>query len=134
MSHGYLLDTNIISDLVRHPTGVIFDYIAQVGEESICTSIVVVCELRYGAQKSGSPRLQQQLDQILSRMNVLSLDPPIDVSYGEIRTHLERSGRPIGPNDLLIAAQAVTLNLTLVTANVGEFSRVPNLAVVNWLG
>ena len=133
MSHGYLLDTNIISDLVRHPTGVIFEHIAQVGEEGICTSIVVLCELRYGAQKSGSPRLQQQLEQILSRMTVLPLEPPIDVRYGEICTHLDRSGTPIGPNDLLIAAQALTLNLTLVTANVGEFSRVPNLAVVNWL-
>jgi tRNA(fMet)-specific endonuclease VapC len=133
MSFTYLLDTNIISDLVRHPTGAIFQRIVQVGEKSICTSIVVLCELRYGAQKSGSSRLQQQLEQIVARMTVFSLEPPVDIRYGEIRTHLERLGTPIGPNDLLIAAQALTLNLTLVTANIDEFSRVPNLAVVNWL-
>jgi tRNA(fMet)-specific endonuclease VapC len=133
MSYAYLLDTNIISDLVRHPTGAIFQRIAQVGEESICTSIVVLCELRYGAQKSGSARLKQQLEQILARMIVLPLDPPVDARYREIRTHLERFGTPIGPNDLLIAAHVLALNLTLVTANVGEFSRVPDLAVVDWL-
>ncbi|MBX3000995.1 MAG: type II toxin-antitoxin system VapC family toxin [Caldilineaceae bacterium] len=127
------MDTNIISDLVRHPTGVIFQRIVQVGEESICTSIVVLCELRYGAQKSGSTRLQHQLEQILARMTVIPLQPPVDARYGEIRTHLERLGTPIGPNDLLIAAHALTLNLTLVTANVDEFSRVPNLALVDWL-
>lgn len=71
------------------------------------------------------------MEQILARMTVLPLEPPVDIRYGEIRTHLERLGTPIGPNDLLIAAHALALNLTLVTANVGEFSRVPNLGVVD---
>lgn len=133
MSYAYLLDTNIISDLVRHPTGVVFRHIANVGEATICTSIVVGCELRYGVAKSGSVRLGEQLELILARIPLLPFEPPADLHYSVVRAQLERAGRPIGPNDLLIAAHALTLNLTLVTANVDEFSRVPHLTVVNWL-
>ncbi len=133
MTYQYLLDTNILSDLVRHPQGVIFQRIASVGEDSVCTSIIVACELRFGAVKSGSSRLVQQLEQILAVLPVLSLDPPVDRHYGAIRTHLEQLGTPIGPNDLLIAAHALALDLTLVTANTREFERVPALRLDNWL-
>lgn len=133
MPYTYLLDTNIISDLVRHPTGQIFQRLSSVGENSICTSIIVACELRFGAVKSSSTRLQQQLEQILETIPVLPLESPVEIHYAEIRTHLEREGTPIGPNDLLIAAHALALNLTVVTANVREFSRVPKLLVENWL-
>ena len=68
MGYAYLLDTNIISDLVRNPAGAVYQQISKVGEESICTSIVVACELRYGVQKRGSVRLQQQLERILDLM------------------------------------------------------------------
>ncbi|PSB17402.1 VapC toxin family PIN domain ribonuclease [filamentous cyanobacterium CCP1] len=128
-----MLDTNILSDLVRHPQGQVFQCIASVGEAKICTSIVVACELRFGAIKSGSDRLVRQLESILSVLPVLALEPPIDRCYGEIRTHLEQAGTPIGPNDLLIAAHALTLDLTLVTANFREFQRVSNLRLENWL-
>jgi tRNA(fMet)-specific endonuclease VapC len=117
MTYQYLLDTNILSDLVRHPQGVVFQHIVAVGEDSVCTSIIVAGELRFGAVKSGSSRLVQQLEQILAVLPVLSLDPPVDRHYGAIRTHLEQQGTPIGPNDLLIAAHALALDLTLVTAN-----------------
>ena len=133
MPYTYLLDPNIISDLVRHPTGQIFQRLSSVGENSICTSIIVACELRFGAVKSSSTRLQQQLEQILETIPVLPLESPVEIHYAEIRTHLEREGTPIGPNDLLIAAHALALNLTVVTANVREFSRVPKLLVENWL-
>lgn len=133
MTYLYLLDTNIISDLVKHPTGAIAKRIAEVGEASICTSIIVVCELRFGAEKSGSPRLRQQLDTILELIDVLPLESTVEVNYAEVRTYLEREGKPIGANDLLIAAHGLALNLTIVTANVREFSRVPNLIVENWL-
>ena len=133
MSYTFLLDTNIISDLVRNPTGAVYQRINDVGEASISTSIVVACELHFGAQKSGSARLQQQLESILNLMNVLPLESPVDEHYAEIRTRLEQLGTPIGPNDLLIAAHALALDLTLVTANMREFERVPNLQVVNWL-
>ena len=133
MPYQYLLDTNILSDLVRHPQGVVFQRIATVGEDSVCTSIIVACELRFGAVKSGSSHLVQQLEQILAVLPVLSLDPPVDRHYGAIRTHLEQLGTPIGPNDLLIAAHALALDLTLVTANTREFERVPALSLDNWL-
>lgn len=133
MTYQYLLDTNIISDLVKHPQGLVFQRIATVGEISICTSIIVACELRFGAAKSGSPRLIQQLERILEVLPILSLEPPVEQHYAEIRTHLEQSGTPISPNDLLIAAHALALNLTLVTANIREFGRVPDLSVENWL-
>jgi tRNA(fMet)-specific endonuclease VapC len=64
---------------------------------------------------------------------ILSLSPPVNRHYAVIRSHLEQTGKPIGPNDLLIAAHALALNLTLVTANLREFERVPGLSVENWL-
>ena len=133
MTYQYLLDTNILSDLVKHPQGKVFQKIASIGEGYICTSIMVACELRFGARKRGSKRLTQQLEIILQALPVLPIDNPIDQIYAEIRTFLEKAGTPIGPNDLLIAAHALTLDLTLVTANVREFERVPNLKVENWL-
>ena len=119
--------------MVRHPQGLLFQRLAAVEENCICTSIIVVCELRFGAAKSGSLRLLQQLESILELLPILSLSPPVDQHYAVIRTHLEQTGKPISPNDLLIAAHALALNLTLVTANVREFERVPGLSVENWL-
>lgn len=133
MTASYLLDTNILSDLVRHPQGAVAKRIAEVGEDAICTSIIVAAELRYGAVKRQSERLTQQLELILSRLPILSFDAPMDEAYAAIRAHLERAGTPIGGNDLLIAAQARSLGLTVVTANLGEFSRVPDLSTETWL-
>ncbi|WP_434685616.1 type II toxin-antitoxin system VapC family toxin [Pseudanabaena minima] len=133
MTYRYLLDTNIVSDLVKHPTGKVAQRIDEVGELSICTSIIVASELRFGVEKSSSSRLKQQVDQILELMVVLPLESPVEFYYAEIRAYLEREGIPIGANDLLIAAHGLALNLTVVTANIREFSRVPNLAVENWL-
>lgn len=133
MPYQYLLDTNILSDLVKHPQGQIFQRINAVGETSICTSVVVACELRFGAAKSGSSRLVNQLEQILAAIPVLPLETPIDRHYGKIRSTLEQAGIPIGPNDLLIAAHTLALDLTLVTANTREFQRVSNLKLDNWL-
>jgi len=133
MTYFYLLDTNIVSDLVKHPSGKVVQRITEIGETKICTSIIVAAELRFGAEKSGSPRLKQQVNQILEVITVLPLEPPIEFYYAEIRAYLEGKGIPIGANDLLIAAHGLALNLTVVTANINEFSRVPNLAVENWL-
>ena len=129
----YLLDTNILSDLVRNPQGDVAAQIAKAGEDSVCTSIVVAAELRYGAAKSNSTKLVERINLILSALEILPLEMPADRQYAAIRHHLARQGTPIGPNDLLIAAHALSNNLTVVTANVGEFSRVPGLKVENWL-
>ena len=129
----YLFDTNILSDLVRHPQGVIAAKISKAGENTVCTSIIVAAELRYGATKSNSAKLAERIDLILSALEILPLETPADHKYAALRHHLTREGTLIGPNDLLIAAHALASDLTLVTANVGEFSRVPGLKVENWL-
>ena len=129
----YLLDTNIVSDLVRNPQGKIARKIAKVGEATVCTSIIVACELRYGAAKKGSHRLSEQLEAVLAPLEILPLEADADRHYGDIRATLERSGRIIGPNDLLIAAQTLACGLVLVTDNVRELARVPRLKVKNWL-
>jgi len=128
-----LLDTNILSDLVRNPQGLIAQKIASAGEGSICTSIIVAGELRFGARKLGSKQLTTQLNTILSAIDILPLEEPADHRYGELRAHLEKHGTPIGPNDMLIAAHALMLDCVVVTANEREFSRVPKLKVENWL-
>ena len=133
MSPRYLLDTDTVSDLVRHPQGVIAKRIAQEGEKSVCTSVIVVCELRFGAAKKSSARLSAQLETVLSALEILAYEEPADRHYAQLRHHLEKAGRPIGPNDMLIAAHALALGLTVVTGNVSEFTRVPGLKVENWL-
>jgi tRNA(fMet)-specific endonuclease VapC len=129
----FLLDTNILSDLVRHPRGRISDRIWQVGEENVCTSIVVAAELRYGSAKKNSSRLTAQLDAVLGAIEVLALEAPVDAVSSMIRARLEQTGQPIGANELLIAAHALALGLTFVTDNEREFSRVDDLRIENWL-
>lgn len=132
-THRFLLDTNILSDLVRHPQGAVARHIHEYGEQAICTSIIVACELRFGAAKRQSSRLAAQVEAILAAMDVLPLDAPVDEHYARLRLHLEHMGTPIGPNDMLLAAQALAENATLVSANTSEFNRVPSLICVNWL-
>lgn len=129
----YLLDTNIVSDLVRNPQGRVAQQVGLVGDKQVCTSIVVAAELRYGATKKGSTRLSAQLDAILGLLEVLPLESPLDDVYGRVRTVLERAGQPVGGNDLLIASQALRLGYTVVTNNEREFRRIEGLQVVNWL-
>lgn len=129
----YLLDTNILSDLLRNPGGPAARRLAVVGDSAVCTSIVVACELRYGAAKKGSSRLTERVEALLASLEILPLEKDCDRCYAEIRSDLDRRGTPIGPNDLLIAAHALALDLALVTGNVEEFARVPRLVFENWL-
>jgi tRNA(fMet)-specific endonuclease VapC len=131
--YRYLLDTNILSNLVRFPSGTVAARIAAAGESLICTSIVVACELRFGAEKKGSSLLSARIGQLLKTLSVVPLSEEADRHYADIRHFLERSGTVIGPNDLLIAAQARSLGFVVVTDNEREFSRVPGLLVENWL-
>jgi tRNA(fMet)-specific endonuclease VapC len=129
----YLLDTNIIFDLIRNPHGRAAKRIARAGENNICTSIIVAAELRYGCAKSGSKRLLKAVEDILGELAILPFDVPADAEYGSIRSELEAAGRLIGSTDLLIAAHAAAAGATLVTANADEFNRVRGLTVENWL-
>jgi tRNA(fMet)-specific endonuclease VapC len=130
---GYLLDTNILSDLIRHPDGLVARRVEQVGQKEIFTSIIVAAELRYGCAKKGSSKLLERVQGLLETIPVLPLDMPTDAQYGLIRAELEAAGQPIGMNDLLIASHALALGLTLVTGNKSEFSQVRGLKVENWL-
>jgi tRNA(fMet)-specific endonuclease VapC len=129
----YLLDTNIVSDLVRNPQGRVAQHIRKIGEAKVCTSIIVAAELRYGATKKGYPQLAAQLEAVLGALKVLPFETPTDKTYGLVRTRLEKVGRPIGANDLLIASHALSLGCTVVTNNEDEFARVENLRHENWL-
>lgn len=129
----YMLDTNIISDLIKNPQGRVAKRIVKVGEDTVCTSIIVAAELRYGCAKNGSKKLLRAVDAILEELAVLPFDVPADADYGAIRTQLEAVGRPIGGNDLLIAAHARAIDAIVVTANTSDFKRIRGLKVENWL-
>lgn len=131
--NGYLLDTNIISDIIRNPFGPSAQCLEKTDPEEICTSIIVACELRYGCARKGSPRLLARVESFLELIPVLPLGVPADGEYGGIRAELEAVGQTIGSNDLLIAAHAYTLGCILVTDNVREFGRIRGLRVENWL-
>ncbi|WP_373480258.1 type II toxin-antitoxin system VapC family toxin [Geminocystis sp.] len=133
MNYVYLLDTNILSELLKNPTGIVYEKVKDVGEDKICTSIIVACELKFGAEKKKSAKLKERIELILTNIDILPLIPPVEEHYAQIRTDLENKGTPIGGNDLLIGVHALSLNLTVVTNNVREFSRIPNLKVENWL-
>ena len=129
----YMLDTNIIADLIRNPQGKAAKRVAKVGEDNICTSIIVAAELRYGCAKSGSKRLLKAVEDLLGEIDVLPFDVPADADYGGIRSELEAAGKKIGSNDLLIAAHAYATGAMIVTANTDEFKRIRGLKVENWL-
>jgi tRNA(fMet)-specific endonuclease VapC len=96
-------------------------------------SSVVVAELRYGADRSGRPRANHDLiDLLVAEIPCLEFDLDAASAYGHLRVRLEAAGKPIGPNDMLIAAQAVSRQLVLVTDTVGEFERVKDLRLENW--
>ena len=130
---AYLLDTNIVSDILRNPHGAAAERLRRVDPQDVATSIVVLGELRYGLTKRPHGRLEAQLDAVLTALELLPLDPPAEEHYGRLRAELETRGAPIGANDMWIAAHALALDRTLVTANSREFERVSGLKVENWL-
>lgn len=128
----YMLDTNAVSHMIRRPESDLARRVAALEEGDFAISVIVAAELRYGVERRGSVRLTRQLEAVLAAIDVLPLEEPAARHYGAIRSALEGIGRPIGRNDLLIAAHARALGATLVTNNVGEFQRVPDLAVEDW--
>ena len=130
----YLLDTNILSNLIKQPDGNAARKIATLESEDVCcTSVIVACELRYRAREKGSAILTAKVNQLLEAVTVLPLKNDVEPRYAVLRLALERAGTPIGSNDLLIASHACALGLILVTGNVKEFSRIPDLVIENWL-
>lgn len=134
--HTYLLDTNVISHVMRNPTGLvaqrIFSREEHEGNSGVCTSLVVQCELLFGLHKLPNPKWERQYHRAMASITVEPLDQEVVAHYATVRAYLEAKGQPIGPNDTLIAAHALALGATLVTAD-AEFTRVPGLKVENWL-
>lgn len=133
MSRRYLLDTNVLSHLIRDPRGSVAQRLASVDGSQVFTSVVVASELRFGVYKKGSSVLAERVDRLLEHIEVAPLDSGVDRLYAEIRDALESSGRMIGANDLFVAAHALEQGATLVTDNVAEFQRVSGLEVENWV-
>ena len=132
----YLLDSNVLSELMRNPRGTVaqkLEGVAADADAHLITSIVVAGEMRYGAVKKGSVPLAERVDRLLASIEVAPLALGADAAYAILRADLERKGQLIGPNDMLIAAHAIALDAILVTDNVGEFKRVKGLRLENWL-
>ncbi|MGL4440072.1 MAG: type II toxin-antitoxin system VapC family toxin [Bosea sp. (in: a-proteobacteria)] len=129
----YLMDTNIISDLVRNPRGAAAERVIACQPAELCTSIIVAAELRFGVLRRGSERLTEAVEAVLARLNIRALEPPADAHYAKIRHALQQTGNLIGQNDMLIAAHALALEAVLVTDNSREFGRVQGLQVQNWV-
>ena len=129
---AWLLDTNLLSDLIKNSQGSVARRLALVDPDSVCTSIVVACELRFGAQRKATPLLSSKGEHLLSALPVLALDGAVDRHCADIRLTLERAGTPIGSHDLFIAAHARSLGLLVVTHSLRQFQRVPGLQVEDW--
>lgn len=132
MALTYLLDTNTCVDYLRFGSQSLVTA-RIVGSTSVVLCSVVVAELLYGARRSHDvARNLVEVHAFCSRFASLPFDDPAASEYAKIRTHLAGAGRPIGPNDLLIASIALARGLTVVTHNVGEFSHIPGLNLEDW--
>lgn len=134
MASGYLLDTCIVSAAMRGTPAAVLNRLSTLATTRLYLSALVLGELNAGAEKS--PRraaLMAAIREITAEMPVLPFDVDAAATYGRIRATLESRGSPIGPMDMLIAAQAVTHGLVLVTDDVREFRRVPDLHCEDWM-
>jgi tRNA(fMet)-specific endonuclease VapC len=132
----WMLDTNILSKVIKFPHEALGQRLRDYFDQqpgTLVTSMVVECELRFGAARVESTVLTKKISDLLRLIPVLPLNHDVVQHYATIRTHLEKAGTPIGPNDTLIAAHALALDCTLVSDNDTEFLRVPGLRVENWL-
>ncbi len=132
MKLKYMLDTNICIYIVKYKPKSVKEKFSTLAVGEASMSIITFAELLYGAEKSlMKEKIRNQLFDLAELIEPLHLTEEVAKHYAQIRIHLEKDGKPIGNNDLLIASHARALNLTLVT-NDSEFSRVPNLKLENW--
>lgn len=130
----YILDTNIISYIIKNKEFSLIDKFETISKEHrIGVSSITVAELYYGVRKKDSQKLEALVSEFLLPLERYSFDENAAFEYGKIRVNLESKGNIIGPNDLLIAAHTKSLDAVLVTNNVKEFNRVENLVVENWI-
>lgn len=132
MDYRYLLDTNARSELIKNPQGKVANKLFHVGMHLIGINWVVEAELRSGAKLKNSKPLTQRVEALLNELNMIKFDEQFPIHYADIRATLTHQGNLIGANDLWIAAHARSSGLCLVTRNIKEFERVPNLPLENW--
>lgn len=133
MALRYLLDTNICIYIAKQKPKSVLDRFIQMKIGDVAMSVITYSELLFGAEKSLSYKKSIKiLEELTSLIAPLPLSIEVGKHYAHIRAGLEKQGQPIGNNDLWIAAHALALNTTLVTNNIKEFSRVPNLKLDNW--
>lgn len=129
----YMLDTNICSYIIKQRPTEVLQKFENIQKDQICISIVTYAELEYGVERTSSKRVNQQIiDAFIDRLKVVSWDIDAAKHYAKIRNGLEKQGTPIGNMDLMIASHARSQECILVTNNLREFERVPNLKLENW--
>ena len=132
----YMLDTNIVSHMMREPLGVasqrVLDANASMQASRVCTSVIVLCELQFGLRRRTHARWATHYQRVMADLEVAPLTSSVAKHYAELRTHLESAGLSIGSNDTLIAAHALALDAVLVSADLA-FRHVPALKLENWL-
>lgn len=134
MAIKYLLDTNICIYITKQQPDSVLQKFEQLAVGDVGMSTITYGELRYGAQKSQyTEKTLKILDALASLILPLPIPTQASKHYDHIRHHLAKQGKPIGNNDLWIAAHALAIETTLVTHNVKEFSRVPQLQIENWV-
>ena len=130
----YMLDTNICIYIIKKKPQAVVKRFTSISTGDVCISSVTLSELAYGAQKSHHKEQNTNaLSEFLLPLELMSYDTAAGFCYGEIRSYLEKQGKPIGPMDLMIAAHAKSIGATLVTNNAKEFMRVPGLNIDNWV-
>ena len=128
----FMLDTNICIYVINKKPSIVLERFRQEAPGSIALSSISAAELAFGVTKSGSDKNKEALALFLAPLTLLPFDESVIWHYGVIRTQLEKQGTPIGPMDTMIAAHALSKGLTLVSNNVVEFERVPDLHLENW--
>ena len=129
----YMLDTNICIYAIKHKPEKVFQKLQTVDPQDVCVSSVTYAELVHGVEKSAAVEKNRlALSILLANIEILDFDVDAADCYGKIRANLEKKGTPIGPLDMMIAGHAMSMGYTVVTNNVKEFSRVPDLKIENW--
>jgi tRNA(fMet)-specific endonuclease VapC len=130
----FMLDTNICIYIIRRKPVTVLNRLQKISISDICISTITLAELEYGIEKS-SNKFQNRfaLTEFLVPIEIIAFDDAAATKYGEIRAGLEKKVKMIGPYDMLIAAHALSLNLTIITNNISEFKRIPTLKIENWV-
>ena len=131
---NYLIDTNICIYIMNKRPATVIEKFKTMEPGEICISSITVSELQYGVAKSTRKgENSKRLSSFLLPFEILPYDEKAAAVYGDIRSQLEQSGQTIGPLDLLIGAHALSLDLTIITNNTKEFSRIDRLDVEDWV-